>query len=233
MESDKSLSQNINELMRSRGFDISKLAEATGVSDRYIAFFLEGKYSKLPAAPYARGYLYRIAAVLETNPENLYETYLAENAGPRRAGKEDKMPENRFLTKNQISKTILIFLALVAIAVLGILRSVYLRSPKVEFLNLKEDITISKEAKFIVKGVADPSYKLTLNNVEIILDKNGAFEKEILLESGFNTFTFKTKKVLGREHKIVKQIFYEEPEIKNDIIFEPQPQYVPEENQGF
>lgn len=209
---DQRLSQTISDLMRAKSLDIEKLAQMTGVSDRYLQFLLEEKFNKLPAAPYVRGYLMRISQVLGLDSEKVWQEYLRDNESLNRAGKEDRMPENRFVSKSPISKTTIALVALGLIAALAIVRAVYINNPKVEFQNLKDDITIVKESNFTIKGKLDPAYKLTLNNEEIILGGDGAFEKEVILEPNFNNFTFKAKKLLGKEHQISKQIFYQEPQ---------------------
>lgn len=209
---DRRLSETIQEVMHAKGFDVAKLAQMTGVSDRYIEFLIEEKFSKLPAAPYVRGYISRISQVLGLNPETTWQEYLTNNASLRKAGESDRMPKNRFTSKNPVSKVLLVVCGIGIIISLAVLRTLYVNNPKVEFQNLKEDITIVKEPKFTIKGKIDPTYKLTLNNGEIFLDKEGAFEKEVVLEPGFNTFTFNAKKILGREFQIKKQIFYQEPE---------------------
>lgn len=218
---EKRLSGTFTEIMRVKNLDVEKLSQLTGVSERYIKFFLEEKFKELPAAPYIRGYLTRIAQTLNLDAEKVWQEYLENNEKVKRAGKEDRMPENRFIIKTPPSKTIIFLGAIFFFALIAFLRTLYLNSSKLEFQNLKDDITIVKTSAFTIKGKIDPSYKLTLNNGEIFLDKNGSFEKEVFLETGFNTFYFKAKKVLGKENVIKKQVFYQE-EAKE--IFEPNPE---------
>lgn len=224
---EKRLSETLAEIMRMKSLDIEKLSLLTGVSERYIKFFLEEKFGKLPAAPYVRGYLTRIAQALNLDAEKIWQEYLKDNEVLKRAGKEDRMPENRFVPQVPFSKTLAVIGAIFLIAILAVIRTLYINNPKLEFHNLKDDITIVKEAKLVIKGKIDPNYKLTLNNGEIFLNKDGSFEKEIFLEAGFNAFTFKAKKVLGRERVITKQIFYQEPEpqpfFETKPLFETKP----------
>ena len=218
---EKRLSETFAEIMRMKSLDVERLSQLTGVSERYIKFFLEEKFKELPAVPYVRGYLSRIAQTLGLDPEKVWHKYLENNEKVKRAGKEDKMPENRFIVKTPLSKAAVFLGAVFLFALIAFLRTLYLNIPKLEFQNLKDDITIVKTNVFTIKGKIDPSHKLTLNNGEIFLDKNGSFEKEVFLEPGFNTFYFKAKKVLGKENTIKKQIFYQE-EVKE--IFTPNPE---------
>ena len=85
----------------------------------------------------------------------------------------------------------------------------FFQQPKLDLENITETMTVkTKELK--IKGKINPKNNLTLNNEEVYADKDGNFEKDILLQTGFNTLTFKIKKFLGKEFTVTKQVFYEE-----------------------
>jgi transcriptional regulator with XRE-family HTH domain len=212
------LSQTITELMRAKGVSLEKLASLTGVSERHIQLILDNKLSKLPAAPYARGYLNRISGVLGLDSDHVWQEYLAENAAVRQSGKDDKMPQNRFIFKRMFPRATIAISAILIVVIIATVKTIATNNPRLEFHNLKEDITIVKDEKFTIKGDLNSGYKLTLNDNEIFLGKGGSFEKEVLLEPGFNTFVFKAKKVLGRERVFRKQIFYDVPEKQRSPI---------------
>ena len=88
----------LEEAMTSHSQTASKLADATGVPERFIAAIIEGNFGILPAAPYVRGYIKKIAAVLDLDGEILWERYDRETK-PRQSGGKDHLPENRFAIK--------------------------------------------------------------------------------------------------------------------------------------
>lgn len=228
-EQEKKFSVIIFEAMRSRGLDMDKLSQITGVSDRYIKFIIEEKFDKLPSAPYAHGYIIRIANALNLDSDKLWQEYAKDNENIKRSGKEDKMPENRFITQIKAPKILLIILPLLILAIFGITRTLYyVDNPDLEFQNLNNDVTMSTSSSFFIKGKINKDYKLTLNNSEVLLERDGTFKKEVSLESGFNTFIFKAKKILGKEHSVSKQIFYQQEKSKEgqqqiEKSFEPAP----------
>ena len=66
---------------------------------------------------------------------------------------------------------------------------------------------------------------------ELFVNEKGEFKKEVFLEPGFNSLVFKAKKVLGKEHTLPKQVFYEQKidgmEEKTQIKTEYVPPLVP------
>ena len=85
----------------------------------------------------------------------------------------------------------------------------FFQQPKLELENIT-DTMIVKVKEFKIRGKIDPQNNLTLNNEEVYPDKDGYFLKDILLQPGFNTLTFRIKKFLGKEFTAEKQVFYEE-----------------------
>lgn len=204
----KNLSEILTDSIRIKGITVEKLAQLSGVSERYITSLIEEKYKELPAAPYVRGYLLKIAAFLGLDGENIWQEYLKNHDALRRAGEKDHLPTNRFTTKNLGKKPILVGFLIIFIAGFFAARVVMFYSkPSLTLANLRDNMVV-QSSQFVLKGKIKPSNQLTLNGEEIYPDEKGNFEKAIELQPGFNTLVFKIKKLLGREHTVVKQIFY-------------------------
>lgn len=211
MEDQSNITQKILGAMRKENISLERLETLSGVSGRHLSLFLEGKYEKLPAAPYVRGYLLKIAKVLGLNGEELWQEFAENSEELRTSGKHDTLPENRFISKNSLVRILIALGALVVIlAIMGI-RMLVLDNPNIKFSNLEDEITTVESEVFKIQGSLKPGFKLTLNGKEIVVDEKGNFEEEVNLESGFNTLIFIAKKVLGKEHRFPKQVFYESP----------------------
>ena len=69
---------------------------------------------------------------------------------------------------------------------------------------------ITNEQFIKINGtVSDFFDKLTINNEEIPVEKNGEFKKEYQLQSGVNKIEFKVKRFLGKEIKVEREIIYQ------------------------
>ena len=209
--------QKISEIiigrMRARGWDIEKLSQITGVSERYLANLASGEFKKLPALPYVRGYLSRMAEALDLDQELLWQSFLEESGARRefRAGLNDEMPKNRFRRGTFWYKAIIFFVLAVFAGSFLFFRFFMIDDPKFLFFSPSEDGARAAAEIITVQGKIDPRYKLVFDGEQILLDETGRFEKEITLDSGLNTLVFRAKRILGKEHNFTRQVFYEKP----------------------
>lgn len=215
----------LKEHMDLKGLSIKKVSESTGIPERYMEAMVMGKNHNLPPSPYVRGYITKLAAVLDFDKETIWRIYKEETVFSS-SGPWDKLPGNRFAVK-VINKKWLIggFITLLLLSYLS--SNVYeiFQVPNLSILNPEEESSISGNRTTLLKGKMDPSSTLTINGAEVYVDKEGYFEKEHLLQSGLNTIEFVAKKFLGKEHKVIRQIIYQPPpaeDIKNEqIIIKP------------
>jgi len=210
MEENKSLSNLILDSLRLKGMSVEKLAQVTGISEMFLEQLLEEKFEKLPSYPYMRGYLIKIGNVLNLDGEKLWQEYIRHNQAIKSSGRHDRLPSNRFAFSLFGKKAIYATIALLFFAgYMSFRLADFFQQPKLDLENITETMTVkTKELK--IKGKINPKNNLTLNNEEVYADKDGNFEKDILLQTGFNTLTFKIKKFLGKEFTVTKQVFYEE-----------------------
>jgi len=195
----------LQELMEAKGLDAGKLADLTDVPQRFTSSLISGDFNNLPSEPYIRGYLFKIAGVLDADPNFLWRSF-RQSAEIRSSGSGDILPANRFGLKKVSSRKIWILLAALALAgFLGFRVNSILGKPTLD-VSLPE-ITTSQIIN--VAGQVNPGDTLTLDNEVIYPDKSGKFEEKIQLESGPNTLEFKVKRYLGREITVVKQVFYQ------------------------
>lgn len=216
----KQLKDVIGETLDREGIGLKKLGEATNVPEAYLKFLLEGQPQRLPPLPYVRGYLTKIAQFLGLDRDDLWRLYKNESAG-QRSGSSDLLPGNRFAIKTKGKKIIVaVILGLAVLIYLVWNLSQYLGAPVLEISLPATATTVSSEETTVIEGRTDYSNKLTINNEQIYLDKDGHFKKEYPLQEGLNYFEIIAKKFLGGETKIIRKVVYQKPvvveEVEND-----------------
>lgn len=223
----KNISSLILDALRAKGLSVERLSQLTGVSERFIVSFIEGKIEKLPSPPYARGYLIKIAEALNLDGEKLWREYLKNSEALPRSGEKDYLPKNRFAPPRFNKRLALIILILViAFGYILIKLTSSLGRTELTFTNLDNNPTVVQDKTFKIVGKINPANnQLTLNGERLYPNKEGDFEKIIELQPGFNTLTFGVKKLLGKEFIINKQVFYEVPQAP------PPPEEEPPTNQ--
>jgi cytoskeletal protein RodZ len=196
----------LEERMRDRGLNLKRLSEVSGISINNLENLINENFEELPATPYIRGYLMRLGKILDFNYEPWWDYFQKQKV--KSSGPQDRLPKNRFETKSLINYFLIIFIILLAVLYIFLRFDFILGKPKVE-VNIS-DFTSTKEKNFLIKGKVQNADKLFINSSETPIAPDGTFQKEILLNSGINIIEIKAKKILGKETKVIKQIFYEE-----------------------
>lgn len=219
--SDKNLGELLADIAGSRGVTAEKLSELTNIPKRYITGLFENDIKNMPAAPYVRGYLTKIASILGVESESLYEAYRRLNL--KTSGRDDFLPRNRFaLTKSRKGLAALAG----ALLIVGYFGSVRLNAalgiPVID-INLPakvddRDFLETRESVYTVEGKIDAKDSISINNEAIPTDGSGLFLKEIALDKGLNTFEIRVKRFLGRETTIIRKVFYIVDEAQENTI---------------
>ena len=206
---DKPLKDILREQMQAKGLTFERLKIQTGIAERYLAAFLEGQNEKLPAVPYVRGYLMTIAAVLELNGNELWETH-KESFLAKKSGPADRLPHNRFAIKT-INKNWIIAVVLAALLIFYVILNIdsLLSGPKIKITSPSGQTLITANKTVQLIGSVDPGAKLLIGSEEVIVDADGQFQKNYSLQFGLNSIEFSAKKILGRETKITRQVIYQ------------------------
>ena len=219
-KNDKQFHDALMHALESRALTTSKLAELTGIHDRYIEALRAQNYSLLPSLPYVRGYLRRIANVLHEDGELWWQLYKAETE-PVTSGAQDHLPRHRFLLKKVSSirlGVLIIFLAAIGLGIYYF--NVQNGKSKIIIDNPSANTLIVHEDKLEVSGRIESADQLFINNEPHQTGSDGVFKAIISLTPGINTIEFMSKRLLGSEVSIVKKIIYEPPVISTEPAIE-------------
>lgn len=207
MPETKNISEMLTQLMETENISVDKLATATNIPSRFIIALKEGEFKKLPADPYVRGYLIKIAPILKVESEHLIQSY-KESARAWKAGTADELPGNIY-AKVPVKKGIIFGVIMLAalLVFLGIRLNDILGIPR---LDLEVPAIVSNDT-ITITGSVKPGDRITLNGETLFTDETGRFERQLFLTPGTNTFEFEVARFLGRSTKVIKQIIYEPP----------------------
>jgi len=196
--------------MKMRGLSVERLSQVSGIAEHILQMLLEEKFRKLPAAPYLRGYMIKLGEVLKLEGEELWRIYIESNPELRKSGTKDELPRRHFLFSQMTRRHIVIIG--VSILILGLFSwriFGFFSGGDFTISNIPDEYIVTNP-EFTIRGIVDTSSQLAVNGEIVYSDKEGNFEKTVALHPGFNTFTFTVKRVLGKERRFMKQIFYEQ-----------------------
>ena len=206
-----SLKDLLREHVELKGLTAKKIADMTGIPERYIVALLEGTDEYLPPAPYVHGYITKLSEVLNFEKENMWRLYQKESL-LRSAGALDRLPMNRFATK-PIRRAWIVsgVIALAALIYLGSNIVNIMTPPELTVTVPAQENTTVAQPTIILAGTTNPAYTLSINGSEVYIDKDGSFKKEFQLQEGLNASEFVAKKFLGKETRVVRHIIYTMP----------------------
>lgn len=206
-EQKKEIKIIMDEILGAKGLNLEKLSDLTDIPKGFLFSLYNGDFKKLPPMPYVKGYIDKIAEVLETDGERIWQAY-KDNL--RRSGEEDKLPINRFAFKKaKKGKVILFLIGIGILIILGFQGGKFIGVPQLEIYNPPIDSYLTDIPTINLRGKINPQDKLMINMEDISVDGDGYFEKNFSLEPGTNTIEFKVKKLLGKEVTIIRQVIYQ------------------------
>ena len=196
--------------MRDKGISLKRLAEITGIAPSHLENLTRGNFDEMPSVPYFRGYVMRVAKLLDFDGEAWWAK-IKKEAAVKKSGPTDALPRNRFI-KKEIPKT----WWLAGIAAILIIIYLVIAFPRIAG---KPTLTITypptnpfltTATTLVIHGNVQNADSLYLNGEEVPIAPDGTWEKSVLLsQSEPNTFQIAAKKFLGSETDVTEQIIFE------------------------
>ncbi len=205
----KTLKDTLKDEMRAKSITAGKLSELTGIATHHITALIESDFAHLPAAPYVRGYLQKIAEILDIDFDMLWRRYERESA-IKRSGEKDTLPQNRFALRSIKKSSLIIAAVVIVVLVIGLpALANFFGKPSLEIISPAGDTEIVSERSYHVTGkVQNPKDRVFVNGTEIQVQSDGSFDVPKELDPDANTFVVSAKRFLGRETTITRNVFY-------------------------
>ncbi len=198
------------ERLKHKGFTLKKAAEVTGISPRNLQDLATGDFSHLPSAPYVRGYVIKLGKVLEFDGEAWWQRMKAEG-NVKNSGLSDALPHNRFLKRSPL-KLILGCVAGAIVLLYFIIQFPIIVGRPTVALTYPATTPFATTGNLItLQGKASNADSLSVNGEGVAIATDGTWQKNVLLQSGSNTFTVSAKKFLGGTSNITETIIYTPP----------------------
>ncbi len=205
----KPFKEIVAEQMQHKNLTLEKMATSTGIAERHLRALLEAKAKELPAAPYVRGYIGRIAELLELNGNDLWRLYKQEVGAPS-SGAHDRLPVNRYALKNISRRFIAIsVVALLLVIYVGFNAARLFGTPRLTIVNPVIDDFVTTSDTLTITGTVDPGDSLMIGGEAVLVDPDGQFHNDYKLQLGLNQVEFVAKRLLGKQVKVIRRVIYQ------------------------
>lgn len=207
----KRVGQVLKEARLKKGLTLPQVEIETKIRQRILGALEEGQYHLLPAPTYVKGLIKNYGEFLALPASSLIALYRREVKVNRPKNRHQQNGVARSFMKN-ITFTPTLTFATITLTALTIL-IIYLAiqyfslaaSPQIE-LTSPSDNQIVKSDTISVSGKTDPGSTLTINNKEVSITDEGAFQVEFLLSEGANYIEVVSTSKLGKQKKLTRTV---------------------------
>jgi len=211
--------------IRSTGrITLSEVSRETKIPVKYLEMIEEGKYEKLPPDVYVKGFLRGYAEFLGADPKKMINLYQRERDIKSNLNGDDKKSAPVKISKPVrfvVTPRIVIASVVVLIVIGGffyIYRQIgrFAAVPRLVVTEPTDGENVEGNS-IEIAGFTDKDAKLTINEQPIVVNDNGEFKENVLLQKGINAITISS---VNRFEKSTAKTFnvksnYQTPEIAN------------------
>lgn len=188
------LGEKLKKLRSDFRISLAEVSKATHIQVRYLEYLESGKYEKLPADVYVRGFLRSYARYLNIDEQVLVKLYERErniqtNLGLDTAKKTLHVRQLNFFPFVITSRSLAI--AFIFLIVAGAFTYLYqeFRSfagePRLIVLS-PMDGTVVETSEITVTGKTDPDARVSINQQSVFVGNDGTFSSQLILKPGLN-----------------------------------------------
>jgi hypothetical protein len=204
-------SEFFTQKLKERGLTLKQLSETTGIALKHLENLSFGRFENLPPTPYLHGYFEKLGSVLGFDPEEWWNRLKYESVIAR-SGAADRLPQNRFGKKARRWWMGVGIVVLFLVLYVGFRYSAIFGTPRLVIEEPPAALERTLEDRIVFKGRVENGDDLYLFNEQVPLAADGTFVVEVPLQPGPNPIELTAKKILGREVKVTRQVFYDAPE---------------------
>jgi len=186
---------------------LTEISRATKIQAKYLEYLEEGRYEKLPAEVYVRGFLRSYAHCLNVDEQILIKLYERERNIQTNLGRS--VSKKTFhIGHLDIPSFVITPRSLVMVLIVLLTGSAffYLYSEFRSFASVPRLVilspsngTVTEAGEITVEGKTDKGARVSINNQPVFVGSNGEFFDKLILQPGLNTVTIVTVNRFDKE----------------------------------
>ncbi|MFH1412986.1 MAG: helix-turn-helix domain-containing protein [bacterium] len=206
----ETVAEQLRSTRQAKELKLTEAAEKLNISIEYLEALESGHYEELPKGIYGLNFLKEYAEFLNLDYKKLRQSFLAEQE-VYQSQKQNKLFSRQVVSSKYfwaiphlIKSWLLILIALICLIYLGwLLKNIFI-PPNLEVLSPRDDL-VTIDSKLLVSGKTEPETEVLINQVQVMVNDDGEFNKKIDLKQGINKIII-TAQRKGHERTIMREV---------------------------
>lgn len=210
----QSLGEKLHEMRRAANLTLNEMAAMTKIQKQYLKAFEDGRYDLLPEPVYARNFLKTYVTALKGDVTYYMEQFEQER-GTCDFLKRARLPRQRtramqfFMANRYVRTMIIAVLSLTVLTYLGSQVYSIMSPPELMVLN-PQDGFVTSDATLTVSGKTEDGVVILINDKEVILEQDGWFQADVILEDGLNIISVEGTKRHSRSASDYRRVILQQ-----------------------
>lgn len=214
------LGERLSKIRSERRISLGEISKSARIQSKYLEYLENGEYEKLPADVYVKGFLRSYAQYLGMDENYLIKSFEREKEIYNNIRKED--PQKKFFKPLKFSSLVItpkIIVATVVIFFVGLgffylyrELSMFVSSPRL-VISEPQNNFVTEENIITVEGITEKDAKIFINDQQIVVDENGKFSENVVVQPGLNKITVKA---VNRFDKNSEKVIVGESKVQNE-----------------
>ncbi len=200
------LGERMKKIRDEKRLSLADVSKGTKIQTKYLQYFEEGEYMKLPADVYVKGFLRSYALYMGLSEINLIKQFEREKGIHKNIKKivEDEKAGKPINFSIFVISPKMIVVGLLTLLVLGSFGYLYLQvnnfvsTPRLVIIKPNEG-AIADSGSIHVIGVAEKDALVTINDQPVLVNEKGEFSEDVGLKDGLNVISVKAKNKFNKE----------------------------------
>ncbi len=200
------LGERMKKIRDERHLTLADISKGTKIQIKYLQYFEDGEYMKLPADVYVKGFLRSYAMYLSLSEANLIKQFEREKGIHKNIKKivdDEKVNKPINFSIFVISPKMIVVSAITLLA-LGSFVYLYLQvnnfvsTPRLAIIKPADGTVVDGSAAHVV-GLAEKDALVTINDQAVLVNEKGEFSEDVGLKDGLNVISVKAKNKFNKE----------------------------------
>ena len=208
----RTVGQFLKESREAKLYTLDEIEKHTKIRKELLQALEEDNFAKLPPITFIQGFVKNYGKFLELDSEKLLailrRDFEASKHPPQvlESFSNPLTKQRFFLTPSRLIGLVVGIIILGFFSYLWFEYRQFVDSPKLEVTSPAQGATV-EVTSVSVEGSTDPEAKLTVNNQEVGLNKDGNFKEEVKLSSSVNNISVVATSKFGQSTKVERTVY--------------------------